>query len=91
MANMTAQACQKVSRHGIPGDRQYSVITDDGRLSDFIRHPSAFPLGCKRLWFGREENHSAKNEKTIGLYFRPERYLKLGINVEMSIPLRGEI
>jgi len=72
------------------GARQYSVTIDDGLLSGFIHHPSAFPLSCKRLWFDREKNHHSENEQTIGLCFRSEKYLKPGISVEISIPLRGE-
>ena len=94
MAHMMAQAYQKVSRHGrpsAPGGRQYSATIDDGLLSGFIHHPSAFPLSCKRLWFDREKNHIPEHEKTIGLCFRSEKYLKPGIKVEISIPLRGEV
>jgi hypothetical protein len=94
MAHMMAQAYQKVSRDGrpsAPGSRQYSATIDDGLLSGFIHHPSAFPLSCKRLWFDREKNHISEHEKTIGLCFRSEKYLKPGIKVEISIPLRGEV
>jgi len=76
---------------GSPGStRQYSITVDDGLLSGFIHHPSAFPLSCKRLWFDRGKNHHSENEQTIGLCFRSEKYLKPGISVEISIPLRGE-
>jgi len=94
MVHMLAQAHKKVSRHGqayAPGSRQYSATIDDGLLSGFIHHPSAFPLSCKRLWFDREINHSTENEQTIGLCFRSEKYLKPGIKVEIAIPLRGEV
>jgi len=94
MAHIMAQAYQRVSRHGQPAaprSRQYSATIDDGLLSGFIHHPSAFPLSCKRLWFNREKNHSTDNEKAIGLCFRSEKYLKPGIKIEISIPLRGEV
>lgn len=94
MLHMMAQANKKVSRHGqtnAPRDRQYSATIDDGLLSGFIHHPSAFPLNCKRLWFDRDINYSAENKQTIGLCFRSEKYLKPGIKVEISIPLRGEV
>ncbi len=94
MAHMMAQAYQKVSRYGqtnAPRGRQYSATIDDGLLSGFIHHPSAFPLSCKRLWFHREKNQFSRNEKTIGLCFRSEKYMKPGIKIEISIPLRGEV
>ena len=70
------------------GATQYSVTIDDGLLSGFIHHPSAFPLSYKRLWFNKDND--SENAQAIGLCFRSEKYLKPGISVEISIPLRGE-
>jgi len=70
------------------GASQYSVTIDDGLLSGFIHHPSAFPLSYKRLWFDKDKD--SDNAQEIGLCFRSEKYLKPGISVEISIPLRGE-
>lgn len=79
----------QASHTGSPGGaRQYSVTIDDGLLSGFIHHPSAFPLSYKRLWFDKDKD--SDNAQEIGLCFRSEKYLKPGISVEISIPLRGE-
>ncbi len=75
---------------GSPGGAsQYSVTIDDGLLSGFIHHPSAFPLSYKRLWFDKDKD--SDNAQAIGLCFRSEKYLKPGISVEISIPLRGDV
>ena len=89
-----AQAYQRVSRNGQANafrGMQYSATIDDGLLSGFIHHPSAFPLSYKRLWFDKEKNHSSEEDQAIGLCFRSEKYLKPGIKVEVSIPLRGDV
>ena len=71
------------------GASPYSVTIDDGLLSGFIHHPSTFPLSYKRLWFNKDND--SDNAQAIGLCFRSEKYLKPGISVEISIPLRGEV
>lgn len=79
----------QASHTGSPGGaRQYSVTIDDGLLSGFIHHPSAYPLSYKRLWF--DKDNTSENSQEIGLCFRSKKYLKPGISVEISIPLRGE-
>lgn len=85
---------QKISRHDRTAKArawQYSATIDDGLLSGFIHHPSAFPLSYKRLWFDRKKQQLNEQDKTIGLCFRSDKYLKPGIKVEVSIPLRGEV
>lgn len=68
---------------------QGTQIRDD--QTGFIHHPVGFPIECKRLWFGDRSAPAGAQKSDIGLIFESEKYIKPGISIEITIPLRHEI
>ena len=64
-------------------------ITDP--QTGFIHHPRGFPLQYKRLRFDDKDDQADSNRSSIGLLFQSDKYLKLGITVEITIPLRNKL
>ena len=60
-------------------------------LDGFIHHPASFPIEFRRIWFGNKHGDTIFNEEgNIGVCFESEKYIRPGITLEISIPLRGE-
>lgn len=57
----------------------------------FIYHPAGFPLECKRVWFNNNNGPDETECSDIGLIFESEKYIKPGITIEITIPLRHEM
>ncbi len=66
-----------------------TLIRDE--QTGFIHHPAGFPIECKRLWFGDSEKNDDMGQSEIGLIFDSEKYIKPGVSIEITIPLRNEI
>ena len=69
--------------------KQNTLIRDE--QTGFIHHPSGFPIECKRLWFAAKDDFEEANSSDIGLIFDSEKYIKPGVIIEITIPLRNEI
>lgn len=74
------------------GDNQVREKLESAQIEGFIHHPKNFPLTVRKLWFKKSavDDLSYTSGEGLGLYFRSEKYLSPGSNVEVSIPLRGE-
>jgi len=57
----------------------------------FIHHPAGFPIECKRLWFSSLYKAVKRGQSDIGLIFDSEKYIKPGVSIEITIPLRNDI
>jgi len=68
---------------------QTTQIKDE--QTGFIHHPAGFPIECKRLWFGDPDDGANTRQSDIGLIFESEKYIKPGVTIEITIPLRNEI
>ncbi|MFT5133920.1 MAG: hypothetical protein ACI9SC_002393 [Gammaproteobacteria bacterium] len=68
---------------------QSTLIKDE--QTGFIHHPAGFPIECKRLWFGDPDERDETGHSDIGLIFDSEKYIKPGVTIEITIPLRNEI
>ncbi len=66
-----------------------TLIRDE--QTGFIHHPAGFPIECKRLWFGDTGKGANQGQSDIGLIFDSEKYIKPGVSIEITIPLRNEI
>lgn len=66
-----------------------TLIRDE--QTGFIHHPAGFPIECKRLWFGDTDKGADIGNNDIGLIFDSEKYVKPGLTIEITIPLRNEI
>lgn len=61
-------------------------------LSGFIHHPTTFPLSYKRIWFDHKNKDCAEDKKqAIGLCFKSEKRMKLGITLEIAITIKNSI
>jgi len=58
----------------------------------FIRHPQQFPLEARRMraW-GRSQRVESTPTGDIGLSFVSRKYVPTGTEMEISIPLRGDV
>jgi hypothetical protein len=72
--------------HAIAG--RSTLIRDE--QTGFIHHPAGFPIECKRLWFGDPDKTAEPGQSDIGLIFDSEKYIKPGVTIEVTIPLRNE-
>ncbi len=71
------------------GQRGTTAIKDE--QTGFIHHPTGFPIECKRLWFGDPDAGKDRGGSDIGLMFDSEKYIRPGVTLEITIPLRNEI
>lgn len=71
------------------GTNRSTLIRDE--QTGFIHHPAGFPIECKRLWFAEPDEHTDMGHSDIGLIFDSEKYIKPGVTIEITIPLRNEI
>lgn len=62
-------------------------ITDE--QTGFIHHRHGFPLDCKRLVPGIEEERGRDNQGNTGLLFQSEEYLAPGTAIEATIMLKN--
>lgn len=72
----------------------YIPESEQTNLQGFIRHPTGYPLECRRIWFKKQRKDDIFTEQdqgNIGLCFISEKYIKPGTTLEISINLRGEI
>ena len=68
---------------------QTTLIRDE--QTGFIHHPPGFPIECKRLWFAGADERTEPVASDIGLIFDSEKYIRPGVTIEITIPLRNEI
>ena len=62
----------------------------DSSLSGFICHPTTFPLSYRRIWFDHDNKDYEENKKqAIGLCFKSEKRMKLGIKLEIAISIKN--
>ncbi len=66
-----------------------TLIRDE--QTGFIHHPAGFPIECKRLWFCDPDKGVELGHSEIGLIFDSEKYIKPGVTIEITIPLRNEM
>ena len=64
-------------------------ITDT--QTGFLYHLRGFPLQYKRVWFNGKDDHAKGAESNVGLIFQSDKYLKPGITIEVTIPLRDDL
>jgi len=57
----------------------------------FIRHPQQFPLEAKRLRSWGRSPRMETSTGDIGLSFVSRKYIPTGSEMELSIPLRGDV
>ena len=57
----------------------------------FIHHPAGFPIDVKRLWFNDTHPPLDDSPGNIGVIFESEKYIKPGITLEITIPLRNDV
>jgi hypothetical protein len=57
----------------------------------FIRHPQQFPLEAKRLRSWGRATRMETSTGDIGLSFVSRKYIPTGSEMELSIPLRGDV
>ena len=70
---------------------KYYSNTISSPLDGFIHHPAGSPIDVRRIWFGDKHGDSTQNgQGDIGVCFESDKYIKPGIMLEISIPLRGE-
>ena len=84
---------KKFSRSGRRGPNKPALSTTLIRdeQTGFIHHPTGFPLECKRLWFQSRKHETEQERGDIGLIFDSEKYIRPGVTIEITIPLRNEI
>lgn len=66
---------------------------ESSSMEGFIRHPRAFPITLRRIWFERFERKPHRNvryDSDLGICFRSQKYIPTGAILEITIPLRGE-
>ncbi len=63
---------------------------ESSTMEGFIRHPKAFPMSVRRVWFERRQAQPARYDSDLGLCIRSEKYIPTGAILEVTIPLRGE-
>lgn len=56
----------------------------------FIRHPSDFPIRCRRVLNWRRSAHIGVDRGNLGVCFESPRFIASGNMVELSVRLRGE-
>lgn len=83
----TSQIAKQQQLYTTKSEQYPEYINGIGLLQNFIQHPPTFPLSHKRVWFDLDRT----DQETIGLCFNSEKYLKPGITIEVSIPIRGEV
>ena len=60
--------------------------------NDFIRHPNDFPLEVRRLrTWGRPKSEPFSPSSDLGLSFTSRKYVPTGTEMEIAIPLRGDV
>lgn len=60
-------------------------------LAGFIRHPPSYPINWRRDWFHRRTRPSiGAHAEGVGLLFHSSRFMRPGMRLALSIPLRGE-
>ena len=63
---------------------------ESSTMEGFIRHPRAFPITLRRVWFEFKHHKSVRYDSNLGICFRHEKYIPTGAILEITIPLRGE-
>lgn len=63
---------------------------ESSTMEGFIRHPKAFPMTVKRVWFERRQERKGRYDCDLGLCIHSEKYIPTGAILEVTIPLRGE-
>ncbi|MCG8325318.1 MAG: hypothetical protein MI673_07355 [Thiotrichales bacterium] len=63
---------------------------ESSSMEGFIRHPRAFPMDIRRVWFERGQGSKSRFKSDLGLCFSSEKYIPTGAILEVTIPLRGE-
>jgi hypothetical protein len=64
---------------------------DNKIRNGFIRHPQQFPLEAKRLRSWGRSTRMETSTGDIGLSFVSRKYIPTGSEMELSIPLRGDV
>lgn len=63
--------------------------------NDFIRHPQQFPIEVRRVrrWdrTSRDINEDREDQGDLGLSFVSRKYVATGTEMELAIPLRGDV
>ncbi|MGR9090981.1 MAG: hypothetical protein ACU85U_10430 [Gammaproteobacteria bacterium] len=59
--------------------------------NDFIHHPQQFPLEAKRLRSWGRSTRMESSTGDMGLSFVSRKYIPPGSEMELSIPLRGDV
>lgn len=74
------------------GKHQPDYAHFDEMAPGFIYHPDHIPLNFRRLWrmpeLTKEERKSGMS--TLGLSFFSDKHLTPGMQIEVTVPLRGE-
>lgn len=68
------------------GHREVKPVRD--AQTGFIHHPSGFPIDFKRIWFANQAESLTNEPGNIGVIFESEKYIKPGVTLEITIPLR---
>ena len=64
----------------------------DAARDDFLRHPRQFPLEAKRMRTWRRSSRAVSSPSgDVGLCFVSQKYIPTGSEMELSIPLRGDV
>lgn len=92
---MLVQAQANTNRKNLPmghmsiGENVRAKL-ESSTLEGFIRHPRAFPMAVRRIWFEWSQGKKARYKCDLGLCFSSEKYIPTGAILEITIPLRGE-
>ncbi|SMN11061.1 hypothetical protein SPBRAN_1276 [uncultured Candidatus Thioglobus sp.] len=69
-------------------EQQYYEVSNTP-LSGFIHHPTTFPLSYRRIWFDHGNNYAENKKQALGLCFKSKKRMKLGIKLEIAIPIKN--
>lgn len=63
---------------------------ESSSMEGFIRHPRAFPMNIRRVWFEGKPFRNTRYNSDLGICFSSRKYVPTGAILEITIPLRGE-